>query len=91
MVFWKQKKQKEPINQGDVFPQSPSDVFCTINAEMKLPAIISAYFLYQSGEQVPVDAEISFRDVIELTLFVPEVARQHDVIAGAIALNSEYL
>ena len=20
LVFWKQKKQKEPINQGDVFP-----------------------------------------------------------------------
>ena len=40
-----------------------------------------------SPQQVPVDDEIQLRRGSEPVVFFPEVAKQHDVFAGAIAFG----
>ena len=55
------------------------------NSEGFLPFFKRTFF--QSGEQVPVDDEIPPPRRDETVRFVPEVAKQHDVFAGAIAFG----
>ncbi len=42
---------------------------------------------YQSAEQVPVDGDITSPEMTEPAIFVPEVAKQHDVFVCAIAFG----
>ena len=59
---------------------------------LSCPFLLSCTFTWPvpvsgTGEQVPVDDESRLRDGTEPAVFVPKVAKQHDVFAGVIAFG----